>query len=133
MKNNKFIVISLLIILPLILLFFIKNINNPKVLSRESISIIAEVYSPDKAYKCTIFKDKGNLTVSDNIRISLTKSDKSQIYDSDIIFLGNRVQSSSVEWVNNKKLTISYKDNEFIDIIKQVTHKLNIIIEYKKL
>ena len=133
MKKNKIIIIALLIILPLILLFFIKNINNTEVLSRKSINIIEEVYSPDKTYKCTIFKDNGNLTTSDNMRVSLTKYNKNKIYDSDIIFLGNRVQNISVKWINNKKLSISYEDSEFVDVIKQVVNKSDINIEYKKI
>ena len=133
MKKNKIIIIALLIILPLILLFFIKNINNTEVLSRKSINIIEEDYSPDKTNKCTIFKDNGNLTTSDNMRVSLTKYNKNKIYDSDIIFLGNRVQNISVKWINNKKLSISYEDSEFVDVIKQVVNKSDINIEYKKI
>lgn len=134
MKKNKFIIIILLIIIPLIIvLFFIKNINNTEVLSRKSINIIDEVYSTDKTYKCTVFRDNGSLTVSNNIRISLTKSNKKKIYDSDIIFLGNRMENVSVKWINNNKLNISYEDNEFVDIIKQVKNISNISIEYKKI
>lgn len=134
MKKNKFTIITLSIIIPLIIiLFFIQNINNPEVLSRKSINIINEIYSPNKIYKCTIFKDKGSLTVSDNIRISLTKSNKKKIRDSDIIFLGNRMENVSVKWINNNKLNISYEDDEFIDIIKQIKDISNINIEYKKI
>ena len=113
------------------------NKRCPRVLSRDSISILEEVISPDKKYKATIFYDNGSATVAENIRISLTKNDDNHIYDSDVFFLLNRAWQFNkgdyvtVKWKSNNSIIVKYHKWDVSDEVKQVKKFKDISIEYK--
>lgn len=125
-------IIKIIIIISLIgsafLFFYMKS---KEVLSRDSVKIVKELKSPDEKYKCTIFLDEGSATVSDNIRISITKSDKKRIYNSDVVFLQNKTRFADAKWINNKELVISYREDS--NIINNLSSFEDIKITYKKI
>lgn len=126
--------IKVLIIVALIFsVFMYLNMRSHEVLSRKSISVVEEVKSPNSEYKSVIFLDGGSATVSNNIRIAVVKNSKKRIYDSDIVFLQNRVNYADIKWNSNTELVISYYDRGSDAIIKQVESSKGINIIYKKI
>ena len=130
-KFNKKIILGLVVIsLIFACIIYIKNRFN-RVLNRESIKVLKEIESPNGKNKVTIFYDEGNWTVSENIRISITKNDDSTIYDSDVIFLVNRIKNASVRWISNNDIVIDYNRGEYSQEFRKIKKFKNINIEYR--
>lgn len=130
-KFNKKIILGLVVIsLIFACIIYIKDRFN-RVLSRESIKVLKEIESPNGKNKVTIFYDEGNWTVSENIRISITKNDDSTIYDSDVIFLVNRIKNVSVRWISNNDIVIDYNSDSSSQEFRKIKKFKNINIEYR--
>ncbi|MFR8871974.1 DUF5412 family protein [Paraclostridium sordellii] len=130
-KFNKKIILGLVVIsLIFACIIYIKNRFN-RVLNRESIKVLKEIESPNGKNKVTIFYDEGNWTVSENIRISITKNDDSTIYDSDVIFLVNRIKNVSVRWISNNDIVIDYNSDSSSQEFRKIKKFKNINIEYR--
>lgn len=122
-----------LIIVALIFSTFIYlNVRSHEVLSRKSINIIEEIYSPNSKYKSVVFLDGGSATVSNNIRVAVVKSSKKRIYDSDVIFFQDKVSSVNIKWNSDTELVINYYDTPFNRIINKIENIDGINIIYKE-
>lgn len=130
-KFNKKIILGLVVIsLIFACIIYIKD-RFDRVLNRESIKVLKEIESPNGKNKVTIFYDEGNWTVSENIRISITKNDDSTIYDSDVIFLVNRIKNVSVRWISNNDIVIDYNSDSSSQEFRKIKKFKNINIEYR--
>ncbi|MCR1850943.1 DUF5412 domain-containing protein [Paeniclostridium sordellii] len=130
-KFNKKIILGLVVIsLIFACIIYIKD-RFDRVLSRESVEVLKEIESPNGKNKVTIFYDEGNWTVSENIRISITKNDDSNIYDSDVIFLVNRIKNASVRWISNNDIVIDYNRGAYSQEFRKIKKFKNINIEYR--
>lgn len=134
MRNSSKKILSFLVILSLFLACLISlKVRGRSISNRESFQIISEFYSPDSKYKATVFLDGGNATVSNSIKVTVTKSYKKKIYESDIIFVQARVNAVDVRWDSNSDLKIIYNEDEFSDIFKQVNTLHHVNISYDKI
>lgn len=130
-KFNKKIILGLVVIsLIFAYIIYLKN-RGHKVLNRESVKILKEIESPNGKNKVTIFYDEGSATVSENIRISITKNDDSNIYDSDVIFLVDKINNASVRWVSNNDIVINYNKSAYSQEFRKIKKFKNINIEYR--
>lgn len=112
-------------------IIYLKN-RGHKVLNRESVKVLKEIDSPNGKNKVTIFYDGGSATVSENIRISITKNDDSNIYDSDVVFLVDKIDNASVRWVSNNDIVINYSNDAYSHEFRKINKFKNINIEYRK-
>lgn len=130
-KFNKKITLGLVVIsLIFAYIIYLKN-RGHKVLDRESVKVLKEIESPNGKNKVTIFYDEGSATVSENIRISITKNDDSNIYDSDVIFLVDKINNASVRWVSNNDIVINYNKSAYSQEFRKIKKFKNINIEYR--
>ncbi|CEN23784.1 Uncharacterised protein [[Clostridium] sordellii] len=130
-KFNKKIILGLVVIsLIFACIIYIKD-RFDRVLSRESVEVLKEIESPNGKNKVTIFYDGGSATVPENIRISITKNDDSNIYDSDVIFLLNRIKNASVRWISNNDIVIDYNRGAYSQEFRKIKKFKNINIEYR--
>ena len=130
-KFNKKITLGLVVIsLIFAYIIYLKN-RGHKVLDRESVKVLKEIESPNGKNKVTIFYDEGSATVSENIRISITKNDDSNIYDSDVIFLVDKINNASVRWVSNNDIVINYNKSAYSQEFRKIKKFNNINIEYR--
>lgn len=129
--NKKIILILVIISLIFVYIVYLKN-RGRKVLDRESVKVLKEINSPNKKNKVTIFYDEGSSTVSENIRISITKNDDSNIYDSDVVFLVDKINNASVRWVSNNNIVINYTNSAYSYEFRKINKFKNINIEYKR-
>lgn len=129
-KFNKKIILGLVVIsLIFACIIYLKN-RGYKVLDRESVKVLKEIESPNGKNKVTIFYDEGSATVSENIRISITKNDDSNIYDSDVIFLVDKINNASVRWESNNDIVINYNKSAYSQEFRKIKKFKNINIEY---
>lgn len=129
-KSNKKIILGLVIIsLIFACIIYLKN-RGHKVLDRESVKVLKEIESPNGKNKVTIFYDEGSATVSENIRISITKNDDSNIYDSDVIFLVDKINNASVRCESNNDIVINYNKSAYSQEFRKIKKFKNINIEY---
>ncbi|MFR3557393.1 MAG: DUF5412 family protein [Paraclostridium sordellii] len=130
-RHNKKIILGLVVIsLIFACIIYIKD-RFDRVLSRESVEVLKEIESPNGKNKVTIFYDGGSATVPENIRISITKNDDSNIYDSDVIFLVNRINNASVRWISNNDIVIDYNRGASSQEFRKIKKFKNINIEYR--
>nr|WP_308859826.1 DUF5412 family protein [Paeniclostridium sordellii] len=128
--NKKIILVLVVISLIFAYIVYLKN-RGRKVLARESVKVLKEIDSPNGKNKVTIFYDEWSATVSENIRISITKNDDSNIYDSDVIFLVDRINKASVRWVSNNDIVIDYNKGAYSQEFRKIKKFKNINIEYR--
>lgn len=112
--------------------FLYLNMKSHEVLHRKSINITEEIYSPNGKYKSVVFLDGGSATVSNNIRVAVVKSSKKRIYDSDVIFFQDKVNSVNIKWNSDTELVINYYNTPFNRIIDKIENIDGINIIYEK-
>ncbi|MCR8744323.1 DUF5412 domain-containing protein [Romboutsia lituseburensis] len=123
---------SLIIVALIFSTFIYLNVKSHEVLSRKSINIIEEIYSPNGEYKSVVFLDGGSATVSNNIRVAVVKNSKKRIYDSDVIFFQDKVSSVDIKWISDTELVINYYNTPYNRILDKIENIDDINIIYKE-